>query len=285
MHIKVDKNETRPSISVAENTLILPTGSSEVAPDIPPVQSANTLFRFFTKFKYLKGALQKQALIPRYYGEDVNYLDIGYNQISYPMVCFCDINMHRLGEHTNTYGKYGIAFTKAWGMKAGIQPLQYVNPNSPLCKDFSLAFKEAIERNKICSENESTKGEDYILTQMMFLKPIIGDMPRNGKWEHRNFTDEREWRYIPEMKKIDLPPVVPPDYSSSLYMLNATLEEQNCEECWLKFEYSDLKYIIIPSKDDFEALCDVLDQNIADLSLRKRLTSKIMIWEDVKEDF
>ena len=81
-----------------------------------PTQSANTLFRFFTKLDYLLGSIEKKALIPRYYGENVDYLNIGHHQIFYPMICFCDITVHRLEDHMQTYGEYGIAFSKSWGI-------------------------------------------------------------------------------------------------------------------------------------------------------------------------
>ena len=85
----------------------------------PPKQSANTLFRFFKDSKYLFQALEKGAMIPRYYSENVDYLDIGLHQIAYPMACFCDISIHRLEEHMDFYGTYGIAFSKSWGIKIG----------------------------------------------------------------------------------------------------------------------------------------------------------------------
>ena len=87
----------------------------------PPRQSANTLFRFFEKSDFLFETIEKQAMIPRYYSENIKYLNIGMRQIAYPMICFCDITVHRLEEHINLYGKYGIAFSKSWGIEKGIQ--------------------------------------------------------------------------------------------------------------------------------------------------------------------
>lgn len=45
----------------------------------PPKQSANTLFRFFKKPDYLFTSIEKKAMIPRYYGENIEYLDIGFH--------------------------------------------------------------------------------------------------------------------------------------------------------------------------------------------------------------
>ena len=128
---------------MSENLINVTGEEKEDGQYLPAKQSANTLFRFFEKPKYLYSALKRSALIPRYYEENVDYLDIGYHQIAYPMICFCDINIHKLEEHMEFYGKYGIAFSKAWGIAKGVQPIQYINNSSVLCQDFKCAFNEA----------------------------------------------------------------------------------------------------------------------------------------------
>lgn len=48
----------------------------------PPKQSANSLFRFWKDPKWLFDAIEKNAMIPRYYPETVDYLDIDIFQIA-----------------------------------------------------------------------------------------------------------------------------------------------------------------------------------------------------------
>ena len=56
-------------------------------------------------------------LSPRYCEEDIRYLKISnLKRMAYPMKCFCDINIHKLTEHLDWYGYYGLAFSKEWGM-------------------------------------------------------------------------------------------------------------------------------------------------------------------------
>ena len=243
----------------------------------PPKQSANTLFRFFKKPDYLFDSIEKQAMFPRYYGENIEYLNIGFHQIAYPMICFCDITVHRLEEHMDLYGNYGIAFSKTWGIKKGIQPLQYVNKHSILCQDFSDAFNTSMEEEK---EDSAT---DFLLTQMYYMKPIEGTMPRDGKSIKKNFTDECEWRYIPRVSLIDLPQVVTESDIAAIDVLNRTICEN--DSAWLKFDFNDIKYIILQTDQDFEKLCEVLDRVVEDDSIRRKLISKLIIWDEAKEDF
>lgn len=241
-------------------------------------QSANSLFRFFGKLDYLLGTIEKSAMIPRYYPETVDYLNIGIHHIAYPMVCFCDINLHKMTEHISMYGGYGIAFSKDWGIRQGIQPMHYVNPESLLCKDFSAAFLASI-----CAETVD-EAQNYLLSQMYFLKPISGTMLRDGNEQERIFTDECEWRYIPNVQIEQLPQAVTDAEQFSIdKALNKTLLLKNT--CWLNFTYSDVKYIILQADNEFKTLCDLLDRVVDDISTKKKLLSKVIIWEDSRGDF
>lgn len=243
----------------------------------PPKQSANTLFRFFKDSEYLFQALEKKAMIPRYYGENVDYLNIGFHQIAYPMVCFCDITIHRLEEHMEFYGKYGIAFSKFWGINKGIQSMQYVNKHSVLCKDFSCAFNVAIQ------EERTAAATDFLLTNMFYMKPIEGSMPREGVTITKNFTDECEWRFIPDVALINLPQVVTDNEMASMDVLNKTISQN--KKCWLRFDFDDIKYIILQTNKDFEEICEVFDRIIDDEVTKRKLISRIIIWDNAREDF
>lgn len=248
---------------------------------IRPKQSANTLFRFFRVPDRVFESIEKSALLPGYYEENVDYLDIDQHVIAYPMICFCDITLHRLEEHMRSYGYYGLGFSKQWGIEKGIQPIQYVNKNSALCKDLSVAFKAAMKNG---GDNLS---DNYLLSHMKYLKPIEGTMPQYVDGTkivtEKNFTDECEWRYVPDVSQIELPQAVMESEIACLDRLNSTMKENEC--CLLKFSYSDIKYIILPSQEDFIRLCGVVDKVVPDGGIKRFLLSKTIIWEEAKEDF
>lgn len=273
--------------SASKNRIILDK-AIESEEYIPPRQSANTLFRFFGKADHLYDAIKRGALIPRYYREDIDYLGINCKSIAYPMICFCDINIHRLQEHLDLYGCYGIAFSKAWGVEHGIQPLQYINPNSILRKDFTSAFNASItlqqpeEFNGGFNNTATHFCANYLLSHMFYMKPLYGTMPRGTETIRKNFTDEREWRYIPDLSKTDLPQAIPDDYTETYNKFNDSLEDHDC--CWLRFEYEDVKYIILPEHSDLNNFYKQIN-NISSYNAKRQLVSKVIIWADAKEDF
>ena len=175
------------------------------------------------------------------------------------------------------YGGYGIAFSKQWGIDKGIQPIQYVNPKSHLKQDFTEAFDVAL------NSEDTDKVQNYLLTQMYFLKPIEGEMPRNGKAEHKNFTDECEWRYIPNVTSQGFPSVL----TGSNIVRRNTLNEGigYTEQLWLKYSVDDVKYIILKNRNEFEQVVEkILQKDLKDEE-KYCLISKIIIWEESKGDF
>lgn len=184
---------------------------------IPSTVQADTLFSFTNQLEWIINPLTTKMLSPRYCEEDIRYLKIkGYGgrkilkKIAIPMRCFCDINLHRLGDHLNWYGYYGLAFSKEWGMKNHIQPIQYINPNSKLREDFSTAFSAALKdvENDISPTQKTL--QNYILHQIMYYKPYSGKFMnrRTRKNTEKCYTDECEWRFVPDVSKEGYPQII-----------------------------------------------------------------------------
>ncbi len=256
---------------------------------IPSKIQADTLFTFTTELDYIIPIIKCKMVSPRYCEEDIKYLKIPhFKKIAFPMKCFCDINMHRLEEHLQWYGYYGLAFSKAWGMQKQIQPIQYINPDSNLRKDFSTAFSAALKLDMQKESKAQLKMKSFLLHEMMYYKPYEGKMKnRNtGRIEKKCFTDECEWRFIPEVAKVGFEPVY---YDKNILNAGVLSELSNSmfgiQEISLNFDYADLKYIIVKTVSDF----DVLAKEIVSLGLNKseehQLISKVIIWDLSKGDF
>ena len=253
----------------------------------PSTIQADTLFTFTRKLEFLIPYIKTRMISPRYCVEDISYLKIRkLKKIAFPMKCFCDINMHRLDVHLGWYGYYGLAFSKAWGMSKGIQPIQYINQNSALREDFSKAFSAALMAPVARKGSPQEKMKSFLLHEMMYYKPYDGKMEnRNtGKTEKKCFTDECEWRYVPD--------VTVAGFEQAFHekgMINAGVLEEisnsmaGIPEISLQFDYDDLKYIIVKTRADFEKLV----QEISDLddAIQHELISKVIVWDISGRDF
>lgn len=255
---------------------------------IPSIQSANVLFKFFTEIDYLKDVIRYKAIIPRYYEEMIDYINLKeLKKIAFPMCCFCDIHLNKLVPHMAFYGSYGIGLNKEWGINEGIQPIQYINPSSSLIDDYRIVFLKSLDASHEDRVNISDYS-NYLLTNLLFMKPLEGQMFRNGKYESRNFHDEREWRYVPAVNKVatDLPLIIPPKHMNpkayAIYS-DGLMQRKNL---WLKFEYEDVKYLIVKDSDSRLDLIRFIQHETEIPSEEKIvLVSKILVFSELKGDW
>ena len=263
--------------------------SEKASKHTPSKIQADTLFNFTTELDHIITYITNKMVSPRYCEEDIRYLKIPHlKKIAYPMKCFCDINLHRIEEHLQWYGYYGLAFTKYWGMQRQIQPIQYINPNSELRKDFTTAFSAALKSDVRKESKIQLKMKSFLLHEMMYYKPYEGKMKnRNtGKIEKKCFTDECEWRFIPDVTRAGFEQVYFDENILNAGGLNDLSNAMSgLQEISLNFDYADLKYIIVKTLSDFEILTEVIMTLGLDKLEEYQLISKVIIWDSAKGDF
>jgi hypothetical protein len=254
----------------------------------PSIQSANALFRFITNIDYLKDSIRYKAIIPRYNEEMIDYLELEkHKKIAFPMACFCDIHLNKLVPHMKFYGQYGIGLNKLWGISQGIQPIQYVNPKSTLVNDYKIVFEKSLnaseEDKKIISDHSN-----YLSTQLLFMKPLAGQMFRNGKYEYMNFHDEKEWRFIPYINNAttELPLLIPPNHLNPKAYASYSEGIIKCQDLWLKFEYENIKYLIVEKENDRKELIEFIKNQLGMSKQEKDIMiSKMLVFNELKEDW
>ncbi len=259
---------------------------------VPSNIQADTLFTFMTELDYLFQIIKLKMVSPRYCVEDIKYLKIKQlPKVAFPMKCFCDINLHRLKDHLYWYGYYGIAFSKEWGMKKGIQPIQYINEESELRSDFTTALSTALRMPKKQGKDISTL-KNYLLYQLMYLKPYSGKFQnrhhigKRSKKQIKCFADECEWRFVPDVSKAGYRQI----YHNFANIKSFSFAEvnnamQGNESISLTFEYSDIKYLIVETRIAFQELIEKIGSLSLDENIEKDLISKIIIWEESEGDF
>lgn len=268
-----------------------PNGVKEekIKKHIPSKIQADTLFNFCSKLEYLEEPIKTKMLSARYCEENIEYLNLEeIKRISFPMKCFCDINMHKLEDHLSWYGYYGLAFKKEWGMKKGIQPVQYVNPDTELIKDFSESFIKALKIDKTKQTESEKVMKNYLLHQLMYFKPYSGKMKnrKNQEEDEKCFTDECEWRFIPNVSRLGYKQIYFDEQVLNAGNLNDISNSMiGKEEISLDFSYDDLKYIIVRTKEDVEKISDTIMKMKIKKEQKRLLISKIIVWDLSGGDF
>lgn len=100
--------------------------------------SSSSLFRFTTKFQYLKQIITEgfgfrpcteEIAIGNY--DDDPFAGLTKEVLHSHAICFCDLPMSASEEHRSQYGNYAIAMTKDWAMRNHVTPIRYYHHQSP----------------------------------------------------------------------------------------------------------------------------------------------------------
>ncbi len=249
---------------------------------------SDTLFHFTSKLDYLKSILAK-GLQPRICHEDISFLNGKQNYLSIPMVCFCDIPISRLTDHTSFYGTYGIGLTRNWAEKNEVHPISYTSKSGPLADTSRYLLKKFQELKKsntglmVLNQDlqEDLKNQQQKIKRLMaFSKPYRGKQKNQstGKEEKKTFFEENEWRFVPN------------DYVfNDLSGKPEKLESQNNLHSAnpLKFEPEDIRYIFVKSETEINEIFDFVLKTYkknSNQSKVKNLLTRITCLESIGKD-
>ena len=243
--------------------------------------SSNVLCNYMREQEYLNLVLKNQAIIPRYVMEPVEYLNLGeIKTICFPMTCFCDIPFSRVSTHMSRYGQYGIGLDKEAALnKHRIQPIHYMGHSSPLTDDFREVFTSFYSSDTELGDSAEIL-LDYVLSTLVYMKPIWGqEKNKNGDLENYVYQDECEWRYIPSDNfPPELGPLILPQSNTSESARNVYTEAlSKHEECWLKFDWDDVKYIMVPDEAAVKATIATIESLPLNEDAKHFLHSRIEI--------
>jgi hypothetical protein len=234
--------------------------------------SSRSLFHFAKKIEYIINILEN-GFKPRYckeYGWGTNYIDFAV-----PMVCFCDIPLTQIKEHTKFYGEFGIGVSPSWiREQKTITPVHYIAQQS--CEGDNI--------RKIITKLKNEKADESDYQRLVLAKKVSGHaIDANGKSQEKKFYDEREWRYIPKnilKEKLVIPIRDNSSFSHERY-------EENIKEDILKMDVTDIRYIIMPSDKEKEHIINILQNIYQGISNDQLLSliSKIITLKQIEDDF
>jgi NACalpha-BTF3-like transcription factor len=154
-----------------------------------------------------------------------------------PMVCFCDIPKKLIKQHVKEYGSYFIGLTKEWATKKGISPVIYVSQNSKVHTIIKTILGLA----------EKIRDIPYIPLQQKIYEICNFIKPYMNKCKTEKYYDEREWRYVPELK---------------------------AQKTFLTFEKEDIRFIMVQTAKEKREAKKLLQEKFGDSSHIKILVSK-----------
>lgn len=257
--------------------------------------------------------------------------DTIFKEIAILQKCFCDIPFHKLTDnfelngvgdvyqtltyyeklaliknntHPDYYGKFAISFSKSWGENKKLQPVHYLNEKS----QYTIEFTKLLE-NALNAENISEEYINDILNRLSYIKPLRGIMKRTIKRSnsenvsiefYKNFHDEQEWRYVPSSDllseaKIERIIANPNILNLHKFILNInnSLATKKYRSLWIKYDYDDIRYIIVPDLYSRIEIINVIMSipneqfnNQSEALMHKYiLISKILVLEEIRKDW
>ena len=240
--------------------------------------SANTLFHFTKDFETLLSIL-KSKFFPRLRLEQ--QLMPQLPRLAVPMVCFCDIPLSHISEHTSKYGRYAIGIRKDWAMGQGVSPVLYVH-------DHSL-IPHTILSEIIRLSNEYKAGNSSVAPKMMRYLDTVCMMKRYEAFDERlnaivRYYDEREWRYVPPRETDD----------QLCYLLEEFYQKEELrnkvnavnENYGVVFNPDVINYIIVDTDQEVMRLKHNIEQIKEGFSYKsvQLLTTRILSMERIEED-
>lgn len=238
----------------------------------------------FTTYANLIGILT-QEFYPRYSIEEYSDGADSSYKIAIPMVCFCDIPLAHISEHMSTYGEYGLGMTKQWAIANRLNPVLYVEKASWLSEQLEHILAGNWESVNALPIQQFREERDSAIVLYMHTKPYEGFQERNGVRIKKCFYNEREWRYVPRINRLD---------GHELHLTGDSLAPDilNVKNDLLKahkigFEPKDIQYIIIGKEVERLQVIESIEAIKSpkyDWSQVKLLASKIVSAEQIEGD-
>ena len=242
--------------------------------------SPSTLFHFTSK-DGLKGILKDNFKI-KYCRERIEH-NQWHLELAIPMVSFCDIKISEITDHIVKYGYYGIGLSKKWAINKGLHPVIYMNRKSPFSHNLITTIHKFISMRNI---NKYDK--ESLIDLLRYMKIYEGKFKRRNKIiENYRFSDEREWRYVPEM-------ILNSKFSSWLTIdkyntpTKKRKENKKLVNERLYFDANEILYVIVKKESEINEIINHI-RNVKGMNYTmeevERLMTRILSYERIINDF
>ena len=243
--------------------------------------SANTLFHFTSTYDTLIKILQSRFLPKLCLEKGVWHPE--NKKWAIPMVCFCDIPLSQITDHTQKYGNYALGIKKTWAIEQGVTPILYVHDKSSFIGHGLNSLNWALELSEK-DNGHLNERLTQVMSMFFMMKPYEGYQERDGKSEKVRFYDEREWRYIPPIGEPQLNFLTEEQFNDRTQREN--LNSFN-EQYGVNFNPDVINYIIVEKENEIIPLMHELHSIKGNFSYNsvELLSSRIISMDRIREDF
>lgn len=200
-----------------------------------------------TKVDSLKEILRSKMFLCAYSVEDVE--DMAGQNYAFPMVSMCDLPLSELKEFLGKYHSYCIGMSREWGVRNRFTPIWYYEAKSRVPKILKSAIEDALKNS-----------DDTILTLMAilsYMKKVEGPLPKHN-YEIYRFYDEREVRHVSSFDYV-VAGKNEPILTEEGYAEYKTKTGSPVTNSHVKFEWSDVRYIIVKEKAEVDDMIAFLE--------------------------
>lgn len=249
--------------------------------------STNSVFHFTRSVDIIEKIISEGFRL-KYCHEKFVLSDSSFYELQVPMVSFCDIPISQIKNHITSYGHFGIGLTKEWAENKRLNPVLYISKNSNVASSI-ISISNQLDKNG--KKDKNINADEFpALDILRYIKNFQGDLERKDRDIEKNyrFSDEREWRYVPEYSeefKGYLPPRSEVERVSNFENFMKP-HNQKISSMRLKVELADINYIILKSESCVSEFIDLLkkDKDILNEDFN-RLISRILTVDQIESDF
>ena len=246
--------------------------------------STNSVIHYTDRIECLKGIISDGGFRIKYCLEEIDILSPNPLKAAFPMVSFCDIPLSEIKNHIDAYGSYGIGLTKNWAKQTGLNPVLYIERKSRLSSNLLKQLNRIHLSNKNGNPDNELAFEFF--DQISYCKNYEGRLVR-GKInsDSYRFYDEREWRFIAFRSDINNED---PVLKHEIYLKNKLVINEKLKDCFVKFSYNDISYIIVDHEDEIPEMLKILNDVFEDIATSKELkilSTKILTKNQIWNDF
>ncbi|EPK4167955.1 abortive infection system antitoxin AbiGi family protein [Stenotrophomonas maltophilia] len=243
--------------------------------------SSNSLIHFTDSLENLLGIMEHGFRV-KYCRE--NFSLKGDEEVLHvPMVSFCDIPFSQIRNHIESYGCYGVGLSKEWAIRNRLNPVLYVQSKSVFAESYYALMQYLHDKEKLGKLDKEPRRLG--LEVVRYIKNYEGILRRKGKEPKQyRFSDEREWRYVPE-ENTNFPPIYTPEVFEAK---TAEVANEGLGNLHLSFSPKDVSYIIISGdheiKDVSAHLTATKDNEYTSYE-KQLLMTRIITNEQIQGDF